>query len=102
MKLSPAQRKTLQSYQALRAHGGSIRGQLRFNRGIYLYLLIVALLLVPLGFLLGDGAGFLAMGAILGLLMRDFRFYRRTKQVWPAVEAVLDWPRIQELLNDAD
>lgn len=45
---------------------------------------------------------FLVVGMLAGAALREFRQYLWVVQVWPAVDAILDWQRVEELAGTAD
>jgi len=100
MELTRIERKTLQSYRGLRADKGSVTGQIRRNVYIFIYWFVLAILLVPIAYLISDSLGMLLLGAITASALRDIRYFMRTKQIWPMVEEIMNWPRIEELLDN--
>ena len=43
---------------------------------------------------------YLIAGAIFGVMVRDSARYRHVMSVWPAIAAVTDWKRLEELVDD--
>jgi hypothetical protein len=39
-------------------------------------------------------------GILIGILLRDFGLFRRTVQLWPATEAVIDRAKLAELVQE--
>jgi hypothetical protein len=61
--------------------------------------LVFAIILIPIVFMLNNALGLLTAGFFFGTLLRDIRYLFRWKRVWPVVEDVIDWQRIDELLD---
>ncbi|MBV7332504.1 hypothetical protein KFU94_30610 [Chloroflexi bacterium TSY] len=99
MEMNRVQRKTLQHYQGLQTDQAAVFGQIRRNLGIYIYLLAVAVIVVPIGIVMDQNFGLILLGIHLGFLIRDIRHFIMTKKVWPVVADVLNWKRIEQLLN---
>lgn len=99
MTLSRIQRRTLLHYRGLQSDQASIFGQIRRNLGVYTYLLVVAVVLVPIGFTVDESFGMILLGILLGYLIRDIRHFIMVNRVWPIMANVLNWQRIEELLN---
>ena len=99
MKVSSLQRKTLRRYQGLQSDQASVFGQIRRNIGIYIYLMVVAIIVVPIGMIISQNFGMLLIGIILGYIIRDVRHFIATKQVWPIMADIINWGRIEELLS---
>lgn len=67
-------------------------------------------LLIPLVFIMAGAAYFFfgdhvdmacaALGMAAGVALRDIGVFRRFLQVWPIMSSVLDWKRIDELLDE--
>ncbi len=67
----------------------------------YLLFVIVLLPLAALGFAMGNPwvSAFVA-GAFFGVVVTNESDFRRFRQLWPALEAVLDWNKIDQLLQE--
>ena len=64
------------------------------------FMAVWTLLVWPLG--IGPVIALLAGSILLGVVIRDIGYCRAFLAAWPAVEEVIDWPRVVELiqLND--
>ena len=100
MQLTKVQRQTLEQYQANRGKRHGVGYFLRLNLGRYLLMIVAAVVAFFLLRFLGvDGPAYLVLGLVAGALLRDFGLYRQFKERWPVVESVLDWQRIDSLLE---
>ena len=99
MKPTPYQLKTLQAYLDLRSDNGSVLGQMRRNTWVFIYQLVRLVIGVPIAFLIDARFGILVLGLILGTVIRDIQFFIQRKRIWPVIAEVLDWQRIDDLLN---
>ena len=103
MQLTNAQRSNLELYVAYRFNPPTFWSL--FSKNLIRYLVIAGLivLLALLGLIAGTETFTLfAMGLFIGILFRDIGLFLRFLRVWPATAAVLDWPRLEALLADAD
>jgi hypothetical protein len=100
MQLSKAQRKTLEQYQTYRGIRPGVGYFIRLNLWRYLLLVgagvVAYLLLLYLGV---AGSAYGILGLVAGALLRDFALFRRFKESWPVVESLLDWERLNGLLE---
>ena len=100
MQLTKVQRQTLEQYKAHRGKRHGVGYFVRLN--LWRYLLLVGAAVVAfflLRFLGVVGAAYILLGLVAGALLRDFGLYRQFKERWPVVEGLLDWERIDNLLN---
>lgn len=102
MQITRTQRKSLENLQNLRNDGPSVVSQMRRNAGVFISLLIGALVLVPIGFMVDAWIGTFTIGLFVGTLVRDIRGFRQWNRLWPVMEQVMDWKRIEELLDSSD
>jgi hypothetical protein len=49
-----------------------------------------------------QGLAIFTLGILAGCLLRDFQAFRRSVHHWPMSEAILDWPRIEKMLDESD
>ncbi|HKI33431.1 MAG TPA: hypothetical protein VKA46_16370 [Gemmataceae bacterium] len=100
MELTRFQRKNLVAYRQYHDDPPTWGGY--FRRTWHLYLFIVgwiiggALLVYWLGFPLVSAV---LLGMLAGCLIRDYGMYRKFLQLWPALAEILDWERIDDLLQ---
>ncbi len=66
--------------------------------GVALGVMTVGLLVVALSTL--DGAGWTLCGLGIGSLLRDIGTRRRSIALWPHLDAVIDWSRVEAQLGD--
>ena len=100
MDLTKVQRRNLELYAHYRSTTPSVWRLFRLNLRRYLVFGALLILLYALGPVGGtDFLAWLASGMLLGLLLRDLATFRRFVHIWPALEAVLDWERVERLLS---
>ena len=99
MKITRAQRKMLETFQGFQTDDASVMGQIRRNAAVFVYMLVVALIMAPVAFVFGRWFGAFGIGMILGMFARDIRGFMRWQKIWPAMEAVVDWPQVEALLE---
>ena len=46
-------------------------------------------------------AGVLFVGFLLGVLTRDLGIFRRTILIWPVLSDIINWERVEQLLDDS-
>jgi hypothetical protein len=100
MQLTKVQRQMLEQYRAYRGNRPGVGFFVRLN--LWRYLLLVGAAVVAFLLLLFLGAGgsaCLVLGLVAGALLRDIALFRRFKNTWPVTERVLDWERIDYLLE---
>ena len=108
-RLSPRQRESLLSMQKLRDELPTAAGMVASNWWRYLILLgYFALLGTGVGvgvyfgqsYLIPIGCGF--GGMLFGVLVRDFGTLVATTHMWPVTREVIDWQKVQQLLDEGD
>jgi hypothetical protein len=103
MQLTKGQRRNLELYANYHSAPPTLWQLVRQNLWRYG---AIALLVILLFFLVpAAGAEYLkwiATGLFLGVLLRDISRFRQFVHTWPAMEAVLDWQRLEALLNKPD
>ena len=101
MNLSPLQRKTLELYQNLQHSPPTVSRLLALTARNYLrLLLVIGAGIVLMLSLRAPAFSLILVGMLIGVLSRDLGAFRKTVRVWPALVAVLDWNRIDQLLAD--
>ncbi|HSG17855.1 MAG TPA: hypothetical protein VLE70_16240 [Anaerolineae bacterium] len=103
MQLTKSQRRNLELYATYRSAPPTFWSLFRHN----LPRLVFMALLVFLLYLLAPTAGtewlaLIATGLFLGVLGRDIGRFWQFVRMWPALAAVLDWQRLDMLLNSPD
>lgn len=100
MQLSKAQRHNLELYAIYHLKPPAFWQLFRSNLARYLViaaLLMLIFLLAPI-----TGTEWLALiltGVFLGALVRDISRFLQFVRMWPAISAVIDWERLDELLS---
>ena len=94
-------------YQALAKHRGESIGFFDMPAAQWLATLGVAVGVVAVGWLVItlstlEWAGWAICGVGLGSLLRDIGSRRRSIAVWPLLDAVVDWSRVEALLGEAN
>jgi len=77
----------------------TIPGLLWSNRRVYLimiafFAIFAALITSVVG---NEGVYFVAVAFVV-LICRDIGFFRRSAAIWPVLQEVLDWKKIEELM----
>ena len=103
MQLTKSQRRNLELYATYRSAPPTFWHLFRQN----LPRLVFMALLVVLIYVLAPTAGteWLALfvtGLFLGVLVRDLGRFWQFVRMWPVLAAVLDWQRLDMLLNSPD
>jgi hypothetical protein len=82
-----------------RRHGYSVMyilGKSAIRYAILLAMWLIFLFLNRAGLLLGGGLIFVT-GMIMGAILRDVRWVRQSKQIWPMYARVIDWTKVEEI-----
>ena len=71
------------------------------NRRIYLLLILLFAVVATLFYFAGGmlGASFAGV-ALIVMFLRDIGYYRRSVALWPVLQRVLDWKKVEELARD--
>jgi hypothetical protein len=96
--LTRVQRRQIAAYLHFRGKPMSILGLFWFNRRIHATLLLVGVLSALVAYWLNDF--FLLMFVAVAyptIFLRDAGHYWRSKRVWPVVQEVLAWDKLQQL-----
>jgi len=101
MKLTKSQLKFLRAWLVF-YHSGFTFGQ--WLRLSWKALLIIAVLLVISGFVAAalPLLGGILFGFYLGTVLRDISYFRIARGRWPAVLDVVNWDRVQQLVDAND
>lgn len=98
--MTPIQLRNLKFYLKFRDKPMSIGLLLRQNARIYgILLLLFAVLAAFVYSVFGLMPSLLIVTAFAVMVLRDIGFYRRTVQLWPCLNRVLDWGKVEELVN---
>jgi hypothetical protein len=92
------QQRNLRIYLQYRERPMTIAGLVWANRRIYILLLV---LFGTVGGFFYNAfgaaiAGYVAV-AFLVILVRDIGYYRRSVKIWPVIQQVLDWQKVEQL-----
>jgi hypothetical protein len=95
------QQQVLELYQNYHVSPPSLVGLIGRNLGRYLLMIITAALAIILFYSvqLPNHASVL-LGLLIGALLRDIAVFQRLIKTWPITESVLDWDRIDTLLEE--
>ena len=95
--MSPSESKILTTYADWHAHGV---GMGKFLRPFIRSWFIVGVLVAAGAFLLKrnqpTGSGVI-WGMLFGAILRDIGYLRKMKIVWPVLEKIIDWGKVQSL-----
>lgn len=100
-QLSPTQRKYLSSWRAFHDKPPTIAELIRLN--VRRFLILSICLVGPSVMAVYDRSYVVAamgLGVFFGILLRDFGAFRTTVYLWPALNNVVDWNRLNELLDE--
>jgi hypothetical protein len=98
MKLTDPQLRTVRYYLKHRDHAPTWAGFFRrFARTLFLWTItgvVGSYVCVVMGLPM---LAFLLVGMLVGAALRELRQHHHVSQSWPAVAAIVDWKRAQEL-----
>ncbi|MBS0204330.1 MAG: hypothetical protein JSS49_15610 [Planctomycetes bacterium] len=100
MQLSPAQRKNLSIWRAFHDEPPTVAELIRLN--VRRILILSICFVGPSAIAISDrsySVAAMGLGMFLGILLRDFGAFRATVHFWPALNDVVDWNRLDELLD---
>lgn len=99
MPLSYAHQRALTNYR--RYHTAGIPDWISFLGARYTALVIIVAVLIATGAYLASSAIFAAFGAgvLVAAVLRDTQYYFVTRAVWPALDDVIDWQKVDVLLD---
>ena len=94
------QQRNMRLWLRFRDQRMTILGLIWANRRMYLLLFVAfGLLAICAHFYFGPiGSSFLLV-ALAAVLLRDVGFYRRSVAVWPLLQQVFDWKKVEELAS---
>jgi hypothetical protein len=98
--MTPIQLRSLRLYLSFKDKPMSVWLLLRYNAKLYgfLFLLFTAAAAIIYA-LYGLVPSLFVVMAFSMLVLRDIGLYRRTAQIWPCLNGVLDWGKVEELVN---
>ena len=98
--MTPIQLRSLRLYQEFRDKPMSIGSLLRRNAKLYGFLfLLFAALAAFVYAVYGLVPSLFIVTAFTAMVLRDIGHFRRTAQVWPCMREVIDWGKVEELVN---
>ena len=103
MKLSAIQRRLLYQYRDFHESAPSVSRLVAISTWAYVRLLLVFTIAFALTWTYEfRSTALLLLGMVIGTVSRDFGTFRRMVKIWPVLCHVLDWKRIDELLEEED
>jgi hypothetical protein len=98
---APVQKEVLTQYLRWRKSPPSIARLFRRSVRNHLRMVLVGVGGAWLSFAIGTGIGAIVIrGELGGVLLRDIAWFRVMARTWPTLAAVLDWERVEQLLED--
>lgn len=92
------QQRNLRIYLQYRERPMTIAGLVWANRRIYILLLV---LFGTVGGLFYNAFGAAIAGyvgvAFVAIILRDIGYFRRSARIWPVLQQVLDWQKVEQL-----
>lgn len=99
MKLTAFQRRCLESYVYLRGKSPTLLQVLSFRPRGWLPFFGIAVISILI-FCVDPFWGMFMIGMTVGAVLRIISQARFTVMGWPAIERVLDWNRVEEVLRE--
>jgi hypothetical protein len=101
MALSKLQRKVLERYKLSRDQPPTVRGSLETMLVSHIALIMFLTVLTVVGSVMTGGIylGIFVVGLGVGAFARDIGWIRRTVQYWPILATVIDWQKVDTLLE---
>src|SRR5262245_11144054 len=98
MRLNKPQAKAFEQFRKFRVEPLSYANYLQRTWWFYLFILVLGIAGVGIGFAVDQAwmCGVIA-GMVIGIALRDEALVRSARLTWPALEAVLDWDKIDQL-----
>lgn len=103
MQLAAKSIRILQLYKRFREEDPTTVGIFWGARRGWILNVTLTIMLIALAFALPDfprGVGFLAIGIGVGQFLRDVGYARASAQQWPLFKGVINWQRVDELLDE--
>jgi len=101
MKISKAHLKRLKKSKELRGKKLSTISLIKNNWKFYL--VVGSIFGIASYFQIKDGSSIFAVflgGAFFGMILRDITWFRLTTRFWPISDAVTDWEKIDEFIEE--
>ena len=98
--MTPIQLRSLRLYLQFKDKPMSIGLLLRFGAKLYGFLfLLFAALTAFVYAVYGLVPSLFVVTAFSVMVLRDIGYYRRTVQIWPCLREVINWGKVEELVN---
>ena len=95
------QRRNVEIWLQFREKPMSIPGLVWANRRMYALLIGLFAAIGAFFYVLAGPLAACFLGvALLAVLVRDIGFYRRSAAIWPLMQTVMDWNKVEALLAD--
>ena len=100
-RLTALERKLLVTYRAWHDRPPTLLRMVGMNWKPFLFLLVYGLgsFALCVSFHIPN-VGYLVLGFVCGAILRDLGTFRRLYKLWPFLDEVLNWRRIDQLLDD--
>jgi len=94
------QNRNLELYAKYRNDRPCLRNLIAFNRARY-YPIFVIMAIGVIFLVLPDFHifGIIIISMTAGVLIRDLGFFRHTVLIWPLVQEIIDWNKVDQLIN---
>ena len=100
--LTRRQRKQVALYLHFKDRPMSIGALFWFNRRLYAFLVLAGLLSAALAYWLNDFVLLTIVAVAYGtMLLRDVGYYWRSQSIWPVLQQVLAWEKLQQLATSS-
>ena len=106
MQLTKQQRRALEIYRWYRTHPPIFRFYLsamlwRSARWLYVGIFGIAVLIVLSRASMFGSLAYIILGLLFGFVIRDLLYYRQTTLVWPVFDEIIEWSKVDALLQSA-
>jgi hypothetical protein len=98
MKLTRIQRRSLKAWRRYHTAGYGVREFTRTHWSTWLALAAGCVLTFFLVFPCFP----VCLGVILGIVYRDVTYFQASRLVWPVTEQIVDWSRVNELIENSN
>lgn len=99
MKTTRLQKAVLQLYWRYHTEGWRLGPYLRANALRWLLLLVIAVGAGWVAFHVAPWVAALYVGMCLGAFLRDLGRLLQSRRLWPMVEQITDWQRVEQLVQ---
>jgi hypothetical protein len=99
MELTAFQRKTLEGWRRMKPHG--LTWAMGLGRLARSWIVLLALVAAVYAVALAGGPALWPVVAcfVAGAMLRDLGYIRSARKIWPISLAVIDWTKVDELLQ---